>query len=259
MANEGDAGLRGKLSLFLVIVSAVGVILLGLGVILAAAIGATAAKDAAQLVLSSLLPLLGTWVGTVLAYYYSKENFEAASRGQQELVRSVLQRLQSTSVADKMMPAASVFKIAIPAGQSLHDVAMKTVSDMYETPGGNGQKISRLLFVNDKGVVVTIMHKSVWLEMLQAGAKLSPPVNLDTDKLEKILGESYPTRVSKTFEEFVTGTIAHVAQNKTVADAKAAMESIPLCQDVIVTQSGSDKEPMLGWVSNVDIARLSQA
>ena len=27
-----------------------------------------------------LLPLIGTWVGTVLAYYFSKDNFEAASK-----------------------------------------------------------------------------------------------------------------------------------------------------------------------------------
>jgi len=261
MANETDAGFRGRLSLYLVVGSAGGVIALGAIVIIAAAYGggATAAKEAAQLVLSSLLPLLGTWVGTVLAYYYSKENFEAATRGQQDLVRSVVQRLQSTNVADKMMPAASVFKIAIPAGQALKDVALQAVSDMYETPGGNGQKISRLLFVNDKGVCVAIIHRSIWLEMLNAGAKLTPPLDVTRDTLEKVLGESYPTKVSKTFEDFVTGTLAHVAQNKTVADAKSAMESIPLCQDVIVTQSGSDKEPMLGWISNVDIARLSQA
>jgi hypothetical protein len=30
---------------------------------------------AAENVLNSVLPLLGTWVGTILAYYFSKENF----------------------------------------------------------------------------------------------------------------------------------------------------------------------------------------
>lgn len=259
MPNENDVGFRGRLSLFLVITSAAGVIVLGAGAILAAALGAEKAKDTTQLVLGALLPLLGTWVGTVLAYYYSKENFEAATRGTQELVRSVVQRLQTTSVADKMMSAASVFKITIPAGQALKDVTLKAVNDMYETVGGNGQKISRLLFVDDKGVCVAIIHRSIWLEMLNAGAKLATPINIAADKLDKVLGEPYDTKVGKTFEEFITRTLAHVGQDKTVADAKAAMESQPLCQDVIVTQNGSAKEPMQGWISNIDIARLSQA
>jgi hypothetical protein len=34
----------------------------------------------AQLVLTADLPVIGTWVGTVLAYYFSKENLETATR-----------------------------------------------------------------------------------------------------------------------------------------------------------------------------------
>jgi hypothetical protein len=44
-----------------------------------------------------------------------------------------------------------------------------------------------------------------------------------------------------------------------LADAKAKMESLTGCQDVIVTHQGNAGEPVLGWISNVDIARLSQA
>lgn len=259
MASESDAGLRNRLSLFLVITSAAGVILLGLGAILAAVFGNKEGHAAAQQVLTALLPLLGTWVGTVLAYYYSKENFEAATRGTQELVRSVVQRLHSTRVADKMMPVASVFKIAIPAGQTLKDITLKAVNDMYETVGANGQKISRLLFVDDKGVCVAIIHRSIWMEMLNAGTKLATPLDIDTDPLGKALAQGYVTKASKTFEEFVSATLSHVAQDKTVADAKAAMDSKPMCQDVIVTRDGSDKSPMQGWISNIDITRLSQA
>ena len=33
-----------------------------------------------QFVYSSLLPLVGTWVGIVLAFYFGKENYEAARK-----------------------------------------------------------------------------------------------------------------------------------------------------------------------------------
>src|SRR4051794_9075198 len=39
-----------------------------------------------QYVLGVLLPLWGTWIGTILAYYYSKDNFEVANKSVQQLV-----------------------------------------------------------------------------------------------------------------------------------------------------------------------------
>jgi len=37
-------------------------------------------------ILTFTLPVLGAWVGTVLAFYFSKENFEAANRSMQSIV-----------------------------------------------------------------------------------------------------------------------------------------------------------------------------
>ena len=42
--------------------------------------------EGAKLVLTGVLPLLGTWVGTILAYYFSKENFEAAAQHERERI-----------------------------------------------------------------------------------------------------------------------------------------------------------------------------
>lgn len=40
----------------------------------------------------------------------------------------------------------------------------------------------------------------------------------------------------------------------TLADAKSAMDSLPNCQDVFVTQGGTRNEEVQGWVTNVIIA-----
>jgi len=53
--------------------------------------------------------------------------------------------------------------------------------------------------------------------------------------------------------------VAFVDQGKSLAEAKTAMEAVPGCQDVIVTATGASTAPIVGWVSNVDIARASQA
>src|SRR5215216_1658496 len=64
----------------------------------------TGVIDRAQNVFNAVLPLFGTWVGTVLAYYFSRENFAAASDSTQQLVRDLKEeRLNSTLVADVMI------------------------------------------------------------------------------------------------------------------------------------------------------------
>ena len=53
--------------------------------------------------------------------------------------------------------------------------------------------------------------------------------------------------------------IVYVDEKASVADAKAKMESKPGCQDLIVTKTASKDEPMLGWMTNVQIGALSKA
>jgi len=93
--------------------------------------------------------------------------------------------------------------------------------------------------------------------MQVGGTKLSPPVNVTNDTLAKLLPQA--SLAGKTFGDVVKGTIAFVASGQTLEDAKRAMEALPLCQDVFVTQSAKAGEPIMGWISNVDITRLSQA
>lgn len=259
--DTSDAVFRARLGSHLVIGSSIGVVVLAIVVVGAAAFkgDATGVKDSAQLIFTAVLPLLGTWVGTVLAFYYSKENFESARQGTLDLVRSISQRLSSTSVGEKMMPVGAIVKVAIPDGKSIEDLSLKDINDLFDKAGANGQKISRLMIVDSKGACVAMLHRSIWMEMLNTGAKEAQPVNVAADTLAKVLPLKYESRVGSTFKDFITKTIAHVAQDRTVADAKAAMEAKPHCQDVIITGTGKENEPVQGWISNVDISRLSEA
>lgn len=83
-------------------------------------------------------------------------------------------------------------------------------------------------------------------------------VNDGTDSLAKLLAQPHQSNAGTSFKNLVTKTVARVAESATLADAKAAMEATPNSQDVIVTATGKNNAPMLGWISNVDIARLSQ-
>ena len=85
MDNTDD--FRSKLGSRLVFGSTIVLTGLGLVIMVGAAWSALASNkpetfmSAAQLLLSALLPLFGTWVGTILAFYYTKESYQAASQG----------------------------------------------------------------------------------------------------------------------------------------------------------------------------------
>jgi hypothetical protein len=89
-------------------------------------IGATAwqdkehLQDTTQIVFSALLPLLGTWVGTVLAYYFSKDNFQTASDAVRETVRELnvpMERLRNIRAKDAMVPIGVIKAIRLEQGK----------------------------------------------------------------------------------------------------------------------------------------------
>src|SRR4051812_11681067 len=64
------------------------------------------AKDILQILFATILPLFGTWIGTILAFYFSKENLAAANRTVEHLVNSITsdKKLESIKAKDVMIP-----------------------------------------------------------------------------------------------------------------------------------------------------------
>jgi hypothetical protein len=258
---NGPDDFRAKLGARLVLWSAIALTALGGIIIVSAALTLKpdTIMEAARLLLSALLPLFGTWVGTVLAFYFSKENYEAASQSTLDAVKSVAQRLSSTPIAAKMMPLAQIIVVQLPADGSIGSLKLSDIEAKFDTVGANGQKISRLLILNITGACVGILHHSVFTEMLAMGLRDTPPIDLATTTLSALVTKECRAYKGMTYGDFIQKTIAFVAQDRTVADAKAAMEQIPGCQDVILTKTGDRAEPVIGWLSNIDISRLSAA
>jgi hypothetical protein len=261
MADTDD--FRARLGSRLVLWSSVALVILAIAIIIGAGVAERAGQkgsvmNAAQLLLSALLPLFGTWVGTILAFYYTKENFESANRGTLDIVKTFSQQLRSTKIADKMMPRAQMIVSVVAQGKTLKDLPISEIQQKFQQVR-NGKQISRLPILDGTDIFVAMLHRSVFAEMLADGLRANPAVQPTSDTLGTLLSKPYPLRSGGTYEDFVKKTIAFVAQDRSLADAKAAMEQVQDCEDVIVTASGSSTEPTLGWISNVDIGRLSQA
>ncbi len=80
-------------------------------------------------ILTIILPLVGTWVGTVLAFYFSRENFVAAAKQTADLVRQLTpeQRLQSIAVTEVMldMSAETTTKLTLPTPEDAARIKVK--------------------------------------------------------------------------------------------------------------------------------------
>ena len=78
--------------------------------------------------LGVLLPVIGAWVGTVLAFYFGQVNFEAASRSAANLVRqlSPREKLQAEPAGHAMMKIGDVASFKMPADKTEADITDKT-------------------------------------------------------------------------------------------------------------------------------------
>jgi hypothetical protein len=227
-------------------ISGIGIIVIA-GVALAGAgfSGAAQFKDTSQLVFNSLLPLLGTWVGTVLAYYFSRKNFESASQSVERMVTLTTdQKLGQLFVQKEMLRPGEITVYSIPNGQGPKDVLLKDLR------GKLGGKITRIPVVDSKGVVLYIIHQSGLFKFIAEKA-VAGGTAIDKLTMQDLVDDA-------ELHNWVTN-IVYISEGASVADAKAKMDEQKGCQDLIVTKSGSKSEPMLGWMTNVDIGRLSKA
>jgi hypothetical protein len=194
-----------------------------------------------QNVLNSVLPLLGTWIGTILAYYFSKENFEAATNSVTELARQMTpqQKLQSTPVKSKMIWKQQMFAQKLPADQLK---LTEMLNQLEQAKKGN-----RIPIVGDKDEPKYILHRSLidgYIASLSRGGRSVQEIAAQTLK-DMLDGSAEIKRMAEGFSV--------IKEDATLADAQSSMANIRDCQDVFVTQLGTKDEGILGWVTNVII------
>ncbi len=228
--DPADSSVRHWISLGITTLSIVGV--LGLAIMIL-----VEKTETPQQVLGTVLPVIGTWVGTILAYYFSKDNLEAATRSFTAVAQmSTTDKLKSVPATDKMIPKAQMFFQTLPAdGINL----TQTLSAL-----DTAKKGSRVPVLDDKGCPAYVIHRSTIDKYLVQKASGANPPQLNTLTLKNMLDDDAQVK-SALEKSFVT-----VNETATLADAKAAMDQISVCQDVFVTKAGTRNEPVLGWITN---------
>jgi hypothetical protein len=244
--SDDEAIARSKIGRHVTYFALTIVFLLGFTAIMVALLSNEADKDRFTYVkdiLTIILPLVGTWVGTVLAFYFSRENFVAAAKQTSDLVRQLTpeQRLQSIAVTEAMldMTASTTLKLTLAAAEDAANVKVK--ADVVEALLEKNKR-NRLPIIDGAGRILYVVHRSYIDKFLVKRAEAGGTQLADATLQELLDNED----LKSIFQSF-----AVVGKDARLITVKQAMDGISNCSDVFVTEDGTKGSKAIGWITNV--------
>lgn len=200
-------------------------------------------------VFTALVGLVGTWIGTVLAFYFSKDNFEAASKSTEQLIKQMTSsdKLKSTKSEEAMLRLDKVNYLKLEKDKKFTDYILKQLlADSFKN-------YNRLPVLNHEAKPIFIIHRSIIDKFVTESAfGGKDPATLTLDDLN--VHSQYGPAISKSF--------ACVRIGDDLLIAKTLMEKLStgefLCSDIFVTQDGTSKSEVIGWITNIDLLKYTQ-
>ncbi|MDR4485337.1 MAG: hypothetical protein R3B95_19420 [Nitrospirales bacterium] len=207
--------------------------------------------DTAKTVLAAILPLLGTWVGTVLAYYFSKENFESANQNVREMVKlTSMEKLQSIRVKDAMIPLKDIDVFRVTKQDPMDKALL--MDKLIEF--ANKNKRNRIPIVDENDLPLYVIHRSL-IDRFIVDKHSAGISQMDMKKLTlKDLVETS----SENIQNIIKVSFGTIQENDTLADAKREMERENYRLDVFVTKDGTAKSSVVGWLTNLIISERAK-
>lgn len=193
----------------------------------------------------TVLPLAGTWMGALIAYYFAKDNFDATNKQINKVIDTLTpeKALAGKKVKDEMIPVSAIESLEYNEkllGESILDGILK--DERFK----NRNRFP----VFENKVCRYVIHKSTFYEFIA--------LMLEKMGLEEIRKLTFGDLI-KTEEErikrYLKGSVEFVSSDATMLDAKRLMDSNNNCEDVMVTDSGNKNEEVLGWITDVEIAK----
>jgi hypothetical protein len=205
-------------------------------------------SQAAQSIFNTTLPLIGTWVGTVLTFYFTSQNYDAAARNARAMVSqlSPQEKLQSTIVQDVWIPMQNAVTVTMDKDQKEKGVFVKKhMLDKLEKKGKE-----RLPILDSDGRVQYVLHRSL-IDRFVVKSVTEQKKNIDELTLQDMLDD-------EDVKEVITKSFQTVHATSNLADAKKFIDQDSLCSDVFATKDGTKDTKALGWVTNVIIAEQAK-
>ena len=202
-------------------------------------------------ILTIVLPLIGTWVGTILAFYFSRENFAVAAKQAADLVKQMTpeQRLESIAVTEVMldMGAAETIKLTLATEGDAANIKLK--SDIIDAILEKSNR-NRLPIIDSEGRVLYVLHRSFIDKFLVTQSEAGATAVADATLKDLLAVED----LKSAFTAF-----AVLGKGSKLIAAKEAIDGNPNCSDVFITVDGTKGGKAIGWITNVIVQEKSVA
>jgi hypothetical protein len=249
--ENGGSKARETIAMIVLLSSIGGLLLLALAVILLPFLANNkdpAVSTAAREAFNSLLPVFGTWVGTLLAFYFAKDNFEAATRSVTNMagkLGAADQKLQQIQVKDKMRMLKDIDFQTVKRGDESGCVLNRLLEDA---------KYDRILMLDEQNRVVYLVYKATITQFI---SQLALGKVKDIGKGPKDVTLQDMFNANPTLKTIAVKSFGFVPQTGSLADAQREMERTSkesACNDIFVTATGRPDEALLGWVTDNTIS-----
>jgi hypothetical protein len=239
--HNGNPDFRERMSKGIIYTIVIGTFVIGL-FLLIAEICFDKGNYGVSFITQSMLPLWGTWVGTILAFYFGKSNFEAVTKSYQDVIKKLTpdEKIASLKVKDVMIPFNSISALMYEQDKD------RTLEDILNIEAFKQR--SRYVIFHADGTLAHIIHRSEFTRYIAAKAFGATP-NMGALTLQLFIDEGLNAAESPAW---LNGA-AFVAVSTNLLEAKKAMDAIKECHDVFITQQGSVHEPVLGLITNTMI------
>jgi hypothetical protein len=200
-------------------------------------------------VAKTLVPLWATWIGTVLAFYFGKSNFDTATKSYETIINKLTseERLSQTSIADMMIPFSKMETMDYEDSRSL------TIQQILDNK--RFKPYNRYAFVDDDQVLRYIIHRNNFAQYI--ADHVEQALTSGRNPKDTTFGD-YIDEYGKSENSCTTwvGEDVYISISDNLLSAARQISSKRNVRDVFVTQNGKSGEPVLGLITDDDILKV---
>ena len=251
-ATEADAATRRRIGPLVLLIGSIAIVALATALIVAFVVLALQQGSQSPVgskvdtlltgVFSTVLPVVATWVGTVLAFYFGSENFRQAAQSTREAISS--QSAARKKITDIMIPYERIGRLGAD-----NEAAAETSLSMLDVVHTLSAAAPRVIVFNPKTQTPIYVIRSD-----------SPPMPPNWVTPDYAAGSALPDNAKlKDYLDYNNGENRNDARKFRFVDVNATPEAaIALMKregvdDLFITSDGQPTSRVLGWVATQDL------
>lgn len=242
-----EAAIRGRLAPLVIGIGTGGILVMAIAVVIGITVGARGEPDPAVYlgIFSSVVPVFATWVGAVIAFFFTNESFRQAAQASGAL-KADASDSEPITAPTRMIPLEKITKIVLGAPKK-H--AASTSADLTKAPAAGGATYATVLDELEMADVVWMFSNETVTRLIVLDPQMRPvavirkklvPSDLAADARLKSYFDNGQNRADALNFRWVPET-ATVGQGR-------EMIRLYKTADLFVSKTGQADEPIKGWV-----------